>query len=262
MHAALLYVFDGVADPDRLPSDLSGDLPAADISGTAYLDGRTIYDGTLAGWFPEEYPVPQVTEEGITEGSKETERKVAADIYADLEAGWAGVDSSDGERLLADYLATHTTVRPEPAVLDLATLAEELPDGADVNGVVYSQSVEEGHARDAAGAEWHDAVRGVPAEGVAALSVSYTWGGLLVDAMLAASGYVACYRDWTVDQFGRWIAGEIDPYLAAEREGDTQTSLSDACVDCGRSSEDLRRRDSGPLCPVCRDKRDEEGVAP
>jgi len=257
MHAALLYTFDRVEDPDRLPSDLAGGLPAADVSGTSYLDGRTIYDGTLAGRIESETQVPVVSEDGIAEAEQKREERVMADIYADLETGWAGVGSSTGERLLTDYLATHANVRPEKATIDLETVAGALPDDADINGVVYSQTLED-HGRDAAGAEWHNAVQGIPSEGLSALSVSYTWDGMLVDGMLAASGYVAVYRDWTTDAFGRWVADVIEPHLVPEREADAQQTLPDACDDCGRRSADIREYGGAALCPVCADKRDEE----
>jgi len=262
MHAALLYTLTG--DGDRLASDLAGGLPAADVSGTSYLDGRTIYDGTLAGRIAEETPSAVVNEDGIAEATTEREREVLADIYADPEGGWAGVDSADGEELLLGYLRTHG-LRAEPAVLDLDAVASALPEDADHKGIVYSQSVDEGHAQDRAGAKWHDdASTGlIPAEGVAGLSISYLWDGIHVDAVLYASGYIAVYKNWTTDQFARWVAEEITPFLQIEREAELQRELpsDDACADCGRESDDLATHAEAPvegvLCPVCRDKYDE-----
>lgn len=254
MHAALLYTLNG--DGDRLSSDLAGGLPAADVSGTSYLDGRTIYDGTLAGRVAEDVPSPVVSENGIAEATKEREREVLADIYADPETGWAGVASSDGEELLLSYLRTHG-LRAESAVIDLDAVAKALPDEADHKGIIYSQSFEE-HGRDAAGAEWHNAAQALPSEGLSALAVEYDWDGIRVDGMIAASGYVAIYPDWTTDTFGRWVADQIEPHLTPEREADAQETLPEACEDCGRRSVDIRERHGAALCPVCADKRDEE----
>ena len=271
MHAALLYQFADPADvdtPDELPSQFE-ELPAADIDGTQYLDGRTIFDGTLAGELKLDEETVVLGEDFITTEREERPRRVATDVYLDPEAGWVGCDSGTGEPLLIDYARATLGQRPEPAVVDLKAFANAREDDLDTDGIVYSQSVDEGHAQDRAGAKWHDdASTGlIPAEGVAGLSVSYLWDGIHVDAVLYASGYIAVYKNWTTEQFARWVAAEITPFLQLEREAELQRELpSDECADCGRESDDLQRHAEAPvdgvLCPVCRDQYDEDSRGP
>ncbi|MFW5949321.1 MAG: hypothetical protein ACOCSD_06970 [Halolamina sp.] len=219
MHSAILYVLAGEPDREELPSTLDG-WPAADIEATAYLDGRRIHHGTVAGRVEVEQRVPVIGEDFITDEREPVTEKVMADVYADLEAGWGGISTSAAEDVFVDYLAATAGVIPEAAVLDLVGFAESLSEDATVNGVVYSQSIEDGHDRDAAGAQWHqDADRhSLPTEGFSALAVTYEWDGSYVNAMLAASGYVALYKDWPADQWARWVADEIEPYLEQDRD--------------------------------------------
>ncbi|MFP4628921.1 MAG: hypothetical protein ACLFMX_08025 [Halobacteriales archaeon] len=219
MHSAILYVLAGEPDREELPSTLDG-WPAADIEATAYLDGRRIHHGTVAGRVEVEQRVPVIGEDFITDEREPVTEKVMADVYADLETGWGGISTSAAEDVFVDYLAATAGVIPEAAVLDLVGFAESLSEDATVNGVVYSQSIEDGHDRDAAGAQWHqDADRhSLPTEGFSALAVTYEWDGSYVDAMLAASGYVALYKDWPADQWARWVADEIEPYLEQDRD--------------------------------------------
>jgi hypothetical protein len=273
MHAALLYQFadpDDLDTPDELPSQFE-ELPAADIDGTQYFDGRTIFDGTLAGELELEEESVVLGEDFITTEREERPRRVATDVYLDPEAGWVGCDSGTGEALLVDYARATLGQRPEPAVVDLKAFASAREDDLDTDGIVYSQSVDEGHAQDRAGTKWHDdASTGlIPVEGVAGLSISYLWEGIHVDAVLYASGYIAVYKDWPTDQFARWVAQEITPFLEIERETDAQTELpnDDVCADCGRESDDLKPHPEAPggglACLVCRDKYedDDRGVA-
>jgi len=221
MHAAILYGLDAAAADGPLSDRLGDGLPAAAVSSTAYLDGHRIYDGTVAGRVSGERDEPVIGDDQISTTTVEYQRPVTAAIYADLGAGWAGVASSDGGSLLRWYLRAETGVRPHEVEIDLVGLAEGLPDSAEVRGVVYSQSIDDGHRRDAAGARWHDdaSQSRVPSEGLSALAVRYSWAGQPVDAMLAASGYVAAYNDaWGVSRFGRWVADEVQPHLSPTDE--------------------------------------------
>lgn len=263
MHAAILTLLTGDPDLDTrdLPNRLEDGLPAATADTDAYLDGQRITSGTLAGNVTTNETVPVVAEESIYTEREETRETVVGEYYADLETGWAGVNSSDIQPLLTDYLASAAGVIPEDAALDLDAFAEALPDDVDTNGVVYSTSIDEGHVRDAAGSHWkRDAKPSkIPAEGTSVLHVQYTWDGVLVDAMLAASGYVAVYKEWATSTFARWVADEITPYLYYA--GDDQATLStdsdaEECVECG-STEDVQLLEGEPYCLVHRDAREE-----
>jgi hypothetical protein len=256
MHAALLSVIHGDASTDGLPDQLGGGLPAADIDATAYLDGRTIHHGTLAGHVTDEVTAPVVDEDGIGTVTEQRDRRALADVYADLEAGWAGAASGDGERLLAEYLAQHANVLLEGAVIDLGGFVDTLPDDVTTNGIAYSESIEEGDHRDAAGAEWHDAasLNVVDTETVSLLSLTYAWDGGPVDCVLAESGYVAVYGDWSAEQFARWVADAVEPHLAAESGGQTRLGTADVCERCERESDSVEPRPNGEdLCIVCWD---------
>jgi hypothetical protein len=232
MHAAILYLLDGEPATETLPSDTDGGLPAATADRDDYLDGRTIHSGTLAGHVYEETTVPLVYDGGITTEREERRRETVVDYYADLDTGWAGITSSDGGALLEDYLRSVGVV-PQPAVLDLDAFAERLErtDDATVTGSVYSQSIDEGHQRDASRASWHEdapGVYGLPTEGNRLLAVSYWWDGLRVEAALAASGYVAVYSEWAESTFARWVADEIEPLLSPEEKAQQTLGGDDA----------------------------------
>lgn len=228
MHAAILRILTGDPDVEELPNRLGSGLPAATAGQVRYLDDRTINYGTVAGQITDETRVPVVGDDAIHSETEEVTRRTSAEYYADLETGWAGADSGDGTTLLTDYLASAAGVIPEESQIYLEGFAQDLPDTADLKGIVYSQSIDDGQPRDAAGSHWHyDADRDkLPAEGVSALAVEYTWDGVLVDAMLAASGYVAVYNsDWSTEIFGRWVANEVEPHL--DYASDSQATLGD-----------------------------------
>lgn len=225
MQSAILKLLSDTPETDTLSENLGDGLPAATAESTHYLDDRVIHHGTVAGELVDEEPVPIVGDDGIHSEPQEVTRRASAEYHADLESGWAGATSGDGTRLLKSYLASEAGVLLEDADLHLEAFADALPEDANVSGIVYSQSIEDGHGRDRAGADWHeDASRDrIPAEGVSALAVDYHWDGQVVDAMLAASGYVAAYSDWSSSVFARWVADEVEPYL--EPASDDQAEL-------------------------------------
>lgn len=222
MRSAILSLLTG--DPgcetEELSSSLDTGLPAVDVETTAYLDGQRIAEGTLAGHVTTNEQQPIVASEGIFTERLETEATAVGDFHADLEAGWAGITTQDIQPLLESYLANEAGVIPEDTVLNLDAYSEHLPQDVETNGIVYSTSAGSGQDRDAAGSYWQrDAkLSKIPSEGTSVLQVTYTWDGILVDAMLAASGYVAVYRDWTAATFARWIADEIQPFLEVDAD--------------------------------------------
>lgn len=258
MHAAILSLLTGEPDLKELPSRLGEGFPAYDVERTAYLDGREIHHGTLADYVTTEERVPIVGEDFITTDTEDRKERVATDFYADLELGWAGVNASQGEDVIESYLATTASVIPEPAELDLDAFSDALPEDVETNGIVYSTSEDEGHSRDAAGSHWQrDASTSmIPSEGTSVLHVKYTWDGALVDAMLAQSGYVAVYKDWTAATFARWVAEEIVPFLSIAGDRQQTFDEDEECVECGSTTQ-VERFDGEPLCLVHRDAREE-----
>lgn len=232
MHAAILSKLTGDPSTETLESHLENGVPAAEVERTDYLDGRTIHNGTLAGHVTTEEPSPIVTSDGIYTEPEATTRMVVTDFYADLEGGWAGVDTSDGEELLASYLAGQAAVMREDAAINLGGWVEayERRDGSDVWGLSFSQSIDDGFATDRAGARYHDdaEIHMIP-QGVSAVGFQYHWNNSPARGMIAESGYVAVYDDWPVDRFARWVAEEIEPYLEYDR--DEQQTLSSGASD-------------------------------
>lgn len=97
MHAAILHLLDGEPNTGELESHLDGEFPAIDVEGTTYLDGQTLYHGEAAARISEEKSVPVPTRNGIVTEPDEVSRRVRTDWYADLEDGWVGISSSDGD---------------------------------------------------------------------------------------------------------------------------------------------------------------------
>ena len=272
MYAAILHAVAGgdVADGNAtLDSDLDR-RPYADLSATEYLDGHTVYDGTLAGYVPTEQPKfytdADTEHPSLHVETDEAEVPITTDVVADLEAGWAGVDAGDGADLLETILLGQLSAIPERTELDLEAIAGTLPDDAVVKGVVTSEDTDDDDDRDAAAALWHDEApkrHSIPERGLTQLSIRYRWDGYPIHGTLAASGYVAVYSDIPIEAFARWVTEIVWPHsVHADGTVEGQTELGDQeCADCGRESEDLRAHATAPiggaLCPVCRDQYSE-----
>ena len=146
MHAAILYELTGDPDVDEIPSQLDGQLPAIDATGTQYLDGKTLYHGQAADRITEDVDVPSVTSDGITTEKEEQSRRVLTDYYVDLEAGWAGIDSSDGEFFVDDLLVSLAGVVAEEREIALDAWASDFLDATDpyVWGLNYGEEDADG----------------------------------------------------------------------------------------------------------------------
>ncbi|MDF9748400.1 hypothetical protein [Natrinema salsiterrestre] len=291
MHAAILYVLEGEPNTGELEPRMTGEFPAIDVEGTEYLDGQTIYHGQAAGRIIEERKVPAPTKKAILEETIEVTEKVQTDWYADLKDGWVGISSSDGEFLFDWFVGTEGVV-PQDALIRLDAWAEDLErrDDASVWAVSYSQSEEDGHDADRAGAQYHDdvATHNMPVEGKSAVGFTYDWNGSYVRGMVAASGYVAAYNVTNADVFAKWVGEEILPYLEIDR-GDDQQFLREIkekresdetdqdgsdgeageCENCDRETDSIQKTlvdtESGDvmkLCVVCRDHVLETGEVP
>ena len=285
MHAAILYKLDGEPNTGELESRMVGDFPAVDVDGTSYLDGQTLYHGEAAGRVIENRKVPVPTKNVILSEEQEITRNVRTDWYADLEDGWVGISSSDGE-FLFDWLLSQEGIVAEDAMIRLDAWAEDLErrDDASVWAVSYSQSEEDGHDRDRAGSQYHDDVQShsMPVEGKSAIGFKYDWNGSNVRGMVSKSGYVAAYNVSLEEVFARWVSDEILPYLVYDKD-DEQRFLEEVqenreaddadggevteCDNCPQKSESVQKTvlDSGDvvnLCVTCRDYLYENGEVP
>jgi hypothetical protein len=247
MHAAILHRYTGDPEGD-LESRLGQGFPAADVERTQYLDGHTMHHGTLAARVTSEERVPAPGSDVIAMKKDEVERRVATDFYADFTEEWVGASTSTGGDVLTDYLLSQVGVVPEPSQLRAEAWAERLEqDDAAAWGASFSQRIEDGDSRDAAGAHYHDEVDAIP-HGLSAVGFEYLWDGVRVRGTLAESGYVAVYNLDRPEVFARWVADEITPYLEVDR-GDGQASLTPACERCGH---DRDLNDDG-YCITCQD---------
>jgi hypothetical protein len=227
MQAALLYALEGSPDGDRVESKLDNHFPAVEAHATAYLDGLQLSHGRAAALINDERTLPMPTSSGIETTEMEVSRKALVDFYADLEGGWAGISSSDGEWFVEEWLRTQHSVSAHEMMLDLEAwiddfLAESAPE---VWGVSYSVTV--GDETTRAGADFHrdadlDQLER-DAEYISGVGFRYDWSGDIVRGVIYESGYVALYTRFTEAQFGRWLADHVIPYSYSDVEAAAET---------------------------------------
>lgn len=276
MHAAILYELTGDPDVDEIPSQLDGDLPAIDATGTQYLDGKTLYHGRAAARITEDVQVPTITPDGITTETEEQQRRVLTDYYVDLEEGWAGIDSSDGEFFVTDLLLSIAGVIGESREIQLDAWAHDFLDATDpyVWGLNYGEETDDGDSIRAGSAFHTDVDLSDVRENREVLSgvgFRYDWSGEPVHGSIFASGYIAVFNDWTPDMFARYLADEVLPYLTRETAGGEQETLDEAdasdadedevaCDECGSVPKEYGLHDDAGdrVCIVCKDKREED----
>jgi hypothetical protein len=223
MKAVILGLPHGEFDEDvELETDTSQRIPALVVEETQYLDGVSIYHGTAAGRVKTNRSSVYVDTDNdrISTEREEILQEVATDFYADFDAGFVGVDTSDGEFLwkLLGPKAGAVIVR---AQIKLDAFAEnyERQDDASCWQIGYKPD------DDNVGVRYHDDAR-VHTRGVTQLGFEYWWDGQLVRGTVAASGYVAVYSNMAVETFGRWLRVEILPFASLPDE-DAQESLDD-----------------------------------
>ena len=268
MHAALLYQLTGEPNKDEIESHLGSGFPAIDADGTQYLDGRTLYHGVAAGRIESETRVPVVTDDAILMEKDYASEQLKTEWYVDLEEGWAGIDTSDGEFFLELLQESHGVISEEMQI-GLEAWARDFVqrDSAYCWGLSYSEGDDNDPIR--AGAGFHadasiDSLRENAAD-VSAIGFSYKWGGDdRTRGIICESGYVAIYRDWPAEKFARWLADEVMPFTVYDTRAVDQSTLGDSqeeCDRCGRET-DLQDYDDGQYCAVCIDyfEDDETGT--
>lgn len=228
MQATLLYQLTGEPDSTEIESRLDDGLPAIDANATRYLDGRTLHHGEAAAQVETEVSTPTVTDEGIFHEREPMPRYRSCEWFVDFEKEWAGISTSDGEFFFDLLVQTHGVVGEEMDIGLEAWVRDfvEWPD-AHCWGLSYSEGSEEVTVR--AGADFHEdaSLRSLrkQAEEVSAVGFSYTWDGARTRGIICESGYVAVYKDWTPEQFGRWVASDVLPYTVYDATAVDQTTL-------------------------------------
>lgn len=237
MHDVIIGVIDNagvVTDP--VLEDVYTGRYALSVEATEYLDGETMYFGTAAGYIETQTTHVTVLEEEediiIDEESETVDTQVTTDVYADPAAGFVGVSTSDGEFLFEELELDRGWHIYRPRV-DLDAFVRHVDRH---NGRVWGYATSsEDHEDDIAGdsnINWHasasieDARR---VDDLVQVAFAYKYGSGYVRGVVAESGYVAMYRDWPAEKFGRWLRDHVLPYAGIEAPsgGEEQQTLGE-----------------------------------
>ena len=244
------------------------------------LGGRSVYHGHAAYRGSRDTPTPVVTETDdgdieITEGTERVHDPKLVEYFAvpDANPGFVAFDSSD-MRFAKNALSAVSGGWIEPAVYDLEAVTDHLTDEHDAGwwqvgwnddeeaGVYYPDS-DPGTATD------HITRQGL-GKPKSQVGFRYFDGTTSIRGTIAGSGYCNLYSPdaWGFEQMAAWLGNEVLQYSGIKDVGSAQdiangnADFDFGCDDCGRASEDLREFPGGDvLCPVCKDKRDEDDAA-
>ncbi|WP_134672641.1 hypothetical protein [Halorussus marinus] len=242
----------------ELETDTDGHSRGIVVNETQYLDGVTIYHGTAAGTISAQDTDVIIADDAIFTEQVEANKTVATEYIADFDAGFVGIDTSDGT-FLWETLSAMAGVDIVRAEFNLDAFAEqyERRDDASVWQIGYK------HDEENVGVRYHDDAQ-LRTDGVTQLGFQYLWDGQPVRGTVAASGYAAVYSPMHVEEYGRWVRDELLPYAFLPEDGQEEFTESDEvepevgeCEKCGREA-DLEETGDGMLCVVCADKLDEE----
>ena len=213
---------DEIADPSIESRLENATYPA--IAATAYeaLDGSTIYAGDAAASVDREVQRVYVNEDGIiTEPELDTET-VACEWIADLEAGWLGVNRSDGEWLF-DAMQGAKGVIIERAVIDVDGFAAYLSDypSASAWNVTRTRSLDKDDDAEEATIQYHDAAHLSDTQKsgeTTMLGFRYQKDGYR-RGVVSESGYVALFDGGDrPEQYAEFINSEILPFASLPEE--------------------------------------------
>ena len=247
MHDVIIGLIDDrVTVTDPTLEDTSNGLYALDVGATEYLDGETMYFGTAAGWVEtqnEDVFVMEDEDDGsvtIDTESETVDERVTTEFYADPDAGFVGVSTSDGEFLFEGLELDRGWSIYQPRI-DLDAFVEHV-DRHNGHCWGYASSTED-HEDDIAGdanVNWHASAsieEAWSAEDLVQFAFSYQYGAGHVRGVVAESGYVAMYKDWPAEKFGRWLRDHVLPYAGLKAPTDegqeTLTSSSDEAAATG-----------------------------
>lgn len=220
MHSAILGLVRGDVDDPTISSELERDTyPAIEADASTYLDGSRIYTGTAAGKIEVEEDLVYVQPSGIiVERGERLERElVVTEFIADLGAGWVGIDTSDAEWFW-NYLERRKGVQIHRSVIDVAGFADHVRDYPSSNAWLVTQSREydDDGEKEETSIDYHEAARLGDTVGdgeTVQLGFSYRWDGGHVRGTIAASGYVAMYKDMADSTFGAWLDEQLMPFV-------------------------------------------------
>jgi len=231
MRATILGLVEtGVADPHIESHLANATYPAIDATAYEALDGSAIYAGDAAGKIDVEADDVYVNENGIIAEPIEATETVLCEWIADLDAGWLGVNRSDGEWLFDTIGATKGT-RIHRAQLDVDGFAEYLSDYPSANAwnVTQTRSLDADDDAEEATINYHDAARLADTRGsrqTTMLGFSYH-SDTYRRGVIAESGYVALFDGGDrPEEYAEFIGSEVLPFASLPEE--YQGALGDA----------------------------------
>jgi len=200
---------------------------ALDVESTEYLDGETMYYGTAAGYIDTQSTDVFVIEEDdeiIIDSETETvSTQITTEVYADPAAGFVGVSTSDGEFLFEELELDRGWHIYRPIVeMDAFVRHVDRHNGRIWGYATSSEDHEDDLAGDA-NVNWHASASiedAREAEDLVQVAFAYKYGSGYVRGTLAESGYVAMYKDWPSEKFGRWLRDHVLPYAGFEESVD------------------------------------------
>jgi len=222
---------DDIADPSVESHLENATYPAIDATAYERLDGTTIYAGDAAASIDTEHETIYVSEDAIATETEQAPEDVYCEWIADLDAGWLGVNRSDGDWLF-DTLGAAKGTLIERAKIDVDGFAEYLSDypNADAWNVTQTRSLDPESDAEESTIEYHDAAHLADtgdSRQTVMLGFEYFWNDSYTRGVVAESGYVALYDGGDMaGTYAAFINSEILPFasLPEERQG----TLSDA----------------------------------
>jgi len=195
------------------------------INATAYerLDGTTVYAGEAAAKIDTKREEIYVNENEIITETAEVREDVYCEWTADLDAGWLGVNRSDGDWLF-DTLGAAKGTLIHRAEIDVGGFAEYLSDypNADAWNVTQTRSLDADSDAEEATINYHDAAHLADTGGsreTTMLGFEYFWNDGYTRGVVAESGYVALFdggdRPGT---YAAFINSEILPFASLPEE--------------------------------------------
>jgi len=231
MHACILGKIDG--EPRDLPIQSNvDDYPAIDVESTVYLDDRRIFHGDAADRIEVETENVYLSQHSIMTEQEKRTQTAYGDWFADFDAGWVGVSSSDMDWLF-DYLAVKHGVEIRESYIDLDEFAEYIADHHTASAwqTGRKRTLDEDEESESVQIDYHDSARMEEARrgDNVQLGFTYRWDGSYVRGTITQSGYVAMYKDMPESTYARWMAEEVVPFLTIEEPTEqTEISVDDA----------------------------------
>lgn len=235
MRRCIIGLFDG--EPDETELDLHGTSHLGiDSNGYTYLDdAATIHYGEAASTIDTEETEISFTSTSIDRETVPASKTVATRFFADIDAGFVTVDSSDGS-FLWDHLALRHETDIRRAELDLDAWEAEL---ARMDQSRCWQLGWDDPEQNDVGVAFHEGAEFGLDGSVTQLGYEYLWNGSVVRGTAAQSGYVAVFDGVSQPaEVGRWLRDEILPHAeipedenggqaTLDESGGTETGVSD-----------------------------------